>query len=105
MAENKHTKRRSDPLEWVKQKAAEVAAKAEQKAAETPRQMFLPGMDEFMRAMPTEFVYCKVATREKSLAKLLFSPIIPASLEAVVLLVSVIGSSSGQTIVGLSPKG
>lgn len=52
MAENKHTKRRSDPLEWVKQKAAEVAAKAEQKAAETPRQMFLPGMDEFMRAMP-----------------------------------------------------
>lgn len=25
---------------------------AEQKAAETPRQMFLPGMDEFMRAMP-----------------------------------------------------
>ena len=54
MAENDDTKSKSklDPLEWVKQKAAEVAAKAEQKAAETPRQLFLPGMDEFMRAMP-----------------------------------------------------
>lgn len=45
MAENEDTKARRDPLEWVKQKAAEVAAKAEQKAAETPRQMFLPGFD------------------------------------------------------------
>lgn len=52
MAENKDTKSKRDPLEWVKQKAADVAAQAEQKAAETPRQMFLPGMDEFMRAMP-----------------------------------------------------
>lgn len=54
MADNEDTKSKSkrDPLEWVKQKAAEVAAQAEQKAAETPRQMFLPGMDEFMRAMP-----------------------------------------------------
>ena len=54
MADNEDTKSKSkrDPLEWVKQKAAEVAAKAEQKAAETPRQLFLPGMDEFMRAMP-----------------------------------------------------
>ena len=54
MADNDYTKSKSklDPLEWVKQKAAEVAAKAEQKAAETPRQLFLPGMDEFMRAMP-----------------------------------------------------
>jgi TrfA protein len=50
MADEKDTKR--DPLAWVKQKAAEVAAQAEQKAAETPRQMFLPGMDAFMRAMP-----------------------------------------------------
>ncbi len=47
MADNDDTKSKSklDPLEWVKQKAAEVAAKAEQKAAETPRQMFLPGFD------------------------------------------------------------
>lgn len=52
MAEKEDTKGGRDPLEWIKQKAAEVAAKAEQKAAETPRQMFLPGMDEFMRAMP-----------------------------------------------------
>lgn len=52
MAENEDTKSKRDPLEWIKQKAAEVAAKAEQKAAETPRQLFLPGMDEFMRAMP-----------------------------------------------------
>lgn len=54
MADNEDTKSKSkrDPLEWVKQKAAEVAAQAEQKAAETPHQMFLPGMDEFMRAMP-----------------------------------------------------
>lgn len=52
MAEKEDTKGKRDPLEWVKQKAAEVAAQAEQKAAETPRQMFLPGMDEFMRAMP-----------------------------------------------------
>lgn len=54
MADNDDTKSKSklDPLEWVKQKTAEAAARAEQKAAETPRQLFLPGMDEFMRAMP-----------------------------------------------------
>ncbi len=54
MADNDDTKSKSklDPLEWVKQKAAEASVRLEQKAAETPRQMFLPGMDEFMRAMP-----------------------------------------------------
>lgn len=52
MAEKEDIKSKRDPLEWIKQKAAEVAAQAEQKAAEKPRQMFLPGMDEFMRAMP-----------------------------------------------------
>ena len=52
MAEKEDTKSKRDPFEFIKQKAAEVAAQAEQKAAETPRQMFLPGMDEFMRAMP-----------------------------------------------------
>lgn len=47
MADNDDTKSKSklDPLEWVKQKAAEAAARAEQKAAETPRQLFLPGFD------------------------------------------------------------
>lgn len=52
MAENEDTKTSRDPVEWIKQKAAEVAAQAEQRAEETPRQMFLPGMDELMRAMP-----------------------------------------------------
>ena len=69
MAENKHTKRRSDPLEWVKQKAAEVAAKAEQKAAETPRQMFLPGMDEFMRAMPNHIARSSVGGASCTMAR------------------------------------
>lgn len=52
MADNDDTKSKSklDPLEWVKQKAAEVAAQAEQKAAETPRQLWLPGFD--LGAMP-----------------------------------------------------
>lgn len=39
-------------LTWIRGKAANAEAAAEQKTAETPRQMFLPGMDEFMRAMP-----------------------------------------------------
>ena len=52
MADIEDTKSKRDPFEFIKQKAAQVAAQAEQKAAETPRQMFLPGMDEFMRAMP-----------------------------------------------------
>lgn len=45
MAENEDTKSKRDPLEWIQQKAAEVAARAEQKAAETPRQLWLPGFD------------------------------------------------------------
>ena len=45
MAEKEDTKGKRDPFEFIKQKAAEVAAKAEQKAAETPRQLFLPGFD------------------------------------------------------------
>ena len=48
MADAKDT--RNNSLEWLKQKAAEVAAKAEQKAAETPKEMFLPGFD--VGAMP-----------------------------------------------------
>jgi hypothetical protein len=45
MAENEDTKSKLSPLELVKQKAAEAAARGEQKAAETPRQLFLPGFD------------------------------------------------------------
>lgn len=56
MAENKDTAPRRKTLDELMQFAQERAARgreaAEQKAAETPRQMFLPGMDEFMRAMP-----------------------------------------------------
>ena len=44
MAENKDTNKRNS-LDWVKQKAAAVAIKAEQKAAEMPSQLFLPGFD------------------------------------------------------------
>lgn len=39
-------------LEMTKQRAAAGSEAVERKAAETPAQMFLPGMDEFMRAMP-----------------------------------------------------
>lgn len=73
MAENEDTKSKRDPLEWIKQKAAEVAAQAEQKAAETPRQMFLPGMDEFMRAMPNHIarssLFAPVARGRKRMHK------------------------------------
>lgn len=46
------TGRTSDPLEWIKRKAATVQASADKKAAETSVQMFLPGMAEIVRAMP-----------------------------------------------------
>jgi len=42
--------RKLDPFEWVKQKAAEAAARLDQKSAETPRQLWLPGFD--IGAMP-----------------------------------------------------
>ena len=73
MAGNEDTKSKRDPLEWIKQKAAEVAAQAEQKAAETPRQLFLPGMDEFMRAMPNHIarssLFAPVARGRKRMHK------------------------------------
>ena len=53
MADSEDTKqpRRNldDRLNSLRKRGAEAA---EQKAAETEKQMFLPGMDEFMRAMP-----------------------------------------------------
>jgi len=52
MAKKQDTKGTRDPFAWLEKKAAEASAAAEQKAAETPRQLWLPGMDEFMRAMP-----------------------------------------------------
>lgn len=49
MAENEHSKSH-DPYAWIKQRAAEAAARLEKKAAETPRQLWLPGFD--LGAMP-----------------------------------------------------
>jgi len=46
MADNKRTR---DPIEWVKRKAEEVQAK---EIEEVSRQMFLPGLEEWLRAMP-----------------------------------------------------
>ena len=50
MADNEDTKSKRDPLEWVKQKAAEAAARLEEAAAQQPRQLWLPGFD--LGAMP-----------------------------------------------------
>jgi hypothetical protein len=56
MADNKDNAPRRKTLDelmkFANDRAAAGREAAEQKAAETPRQMFLPGMDEFMRAMP-----------------------------------------------------
>jgi len=41
-----------DQIAWTKQKALEAKQHRELKAAETPVQLFLPGMEEFLRAMP-----------------------------------------------------
>jgi len=50
MADSDDSSRKLDPFEWVKQKAAEAAARLEQKSTETPRQLWLPGFD--IGAMP-----------------------------------------------------
>lgn len=55
MAADKHTNtpaEAQDPFELARRRGEEIRARIEQREAETPRQMFLPGMDEFMRAMP-----------------------------------------------------
>lgn len=46
------TQQAKDKFEWVRKKAEEVQAMAETRVADTPAQMFLPGLEEFMRAMP-----------------------------------------------------
>ena len=46
MAESGNIKKsKRDPFEWIREKAAEAMAQAEHDAAETPRQLFLPGFD------------------------------------------------------------
>jgi hypothetical protein len=55
MADDKDTKSKrtlDQLLEMTRQRAAKATAAAEQKAAETQRQLWLPGMEDFMRAMP-----------------------------------------------------
>lgn len=41
-----------DRLKSLKERSTQAAERAEQAAAETPKQLFLPGMDDVMRAMP-----------------------------------------------------
>lgn len=41
-----------DHLKWLRQKSENAAVAMEKKAAEEPVHLFLPGMDEFMRALP-----------------------------------------------------
>lgn len=74
MAENKDTKSKrthAEMMAWLEQKTAEAREEAERKAAETPRQMFLPGMDELMRAMPNHIarssLFAPVARGRKKL--------------------------------------
>lgn len=55
------------------QKAAEAETQAEHDAAETPQQIFLPGMEEFMRTMPNYIarssLFAPVAPRRKKMHK------------------------------------
>lgn len=50
--DSNHSPTTAEMIDWLEKRAAQAREEAERKAAETPRQMFLPGMDEFMRAMP-----------------------------------------------------
>lgn len=60
-------------LQDFQKNAARATEKAEQKAAETPRQLFLPGIDEFMRAMPNHIarssLFAPVARGRKKMHK------------------------------------
>lgn len=52
MAEESIPKR--DPIEAIKQRAADVQRRQEQRKATAPQQLFLPGMEDFLRAMPNQ---------------------------------------------------
>jgi hypothetical protein len=62
-----------DNFQWLRNKTAAVEAQKEKRAAETPRQMFLPGMDELMRAMPNHIarssLFAPVARGRKKIHK------------------------------------
>lgn len=53
-SENKPKRTHAENLAAIAARIAAGREAAEQKAAETPRQMFLPGMDETLRAMPNQ---------------------------------------------------
>ena len=46
------TQREREIFSWLARRTAEAEAAVEQKAAVTPKQLFLPGMEDFLRAMP-----------------------------------------------------
>jgi hypothetical protein len=60
-------------MDWVKKQAAEAQTALEQTAAETQVQMFLPGMEDFMRAMPNHIarssLFAPVASGRKKIHK------------------------------------
>lgn len=78
MADNEDSteKPKKRGLEWLKERTAqaekEIAEQAE-KEAQQPKQMFLPGMDEFMRAMPNHIarssLFAPVARGRKKVHK------------------------------------
>lgn len=70
-AKPRQTSATDDLLAWVRQKSAEGAARAALKVAETPQHMFLPVVEEFMRAMPNHIarssLFAPVATGRKKI--------------------------------------
>lgn len=73
MANSKHSKRQGDSMAWLQKMGEEAQTQADEQAAQTPKQMFLPGMDEFMRAMPNHIarssLFAPVARGRKKLHK------------------------------------
>ncbi len=63
----------NDALARIQARALEAQQRQEGKAAETPRQMFLPGLEEFMRAMPNHIarssLFAPVARGRKRMHK------------------------------------
>ena len=63
----------NDALARIQARAHEAQVKQEEKAVETPQQMFLPGLEEFMRAMPNHIarssLFAPVARGRKRMLK------------------------------------
>lgn len=76
MADNKHIKTRAELEAVIKLKGEEAKARLSaktEKEAEVPQQMFLPGMTEYMRAMPNHIarssLFAPVAVGRKKIYK------------------------------------